>query len=299
MVVLRVLTLLLVLAPLPHLAWAAVQVVVPIAPLAEVVRAVGGEAVEVTVLVPPGASFHTYEPKPGQMAALAGAQVYLSVGDVFDEVWVPRLQSAHPQLQVIELHAGIDRLPMPAHHDDDHGHALPSGKGHHHHAEGLPDPHIWLDPRLVMRMSHTVAAALSRLDPAHAETFARNQAAYQQRLEQLDAEIRALLAPIPEARRAFLVFHPAWGYFAHAYGLRQIPIEVHGKEPSPKQLAATVRAARAAGATVIFVQPQVSTKTAQAVARELGATVATLDPLAPDLTENLRRAAQAMAKALR
>lgn len=286
-------TLLVCLMPLS--ASAALSVVVPVAPLAEIVQAVGGSHVSITILVPPGASLHTYEPKPMQMAAVAQARLYCSVGDVFDAVWVPRFRSANPQIAVLELWSGIERIPMTAHHDD---HA----EDHDHHDDahpgGMPDPHIWLDPMLVARMSEKVRDALSTLDPEHAGEFRHNQHAYQQRLIQVDASIRTLLAPIPEDRRAFLVFHPAWGYFARAYGLRQIPIEVHGKEPSPRQLAATVRTARATGAQVIFVQPQISTKAAQSVAREIGGTIATLDPLAPDLSANLERAARAIAEAL-
>ncbi|MEJ5242320.1 MAG: zinc ABC transporter substrate-binding protein [Desulfomicrobiaceae bacterium] len=287
-------TLFVCLVPLS--ASAALSVVVPIAPLAEIVQAVGGSHVSVTVLVPPGASLHTYEPKPMQMAAVAQARLYCSVGDVFDTVWVPRFRSANPQITVLELWSGIERIPMPAHHDDhegDHGHHAEA------HPEGMPDPHIWLDPMLVARMSEKIRDALTALDPDHGAEFGANHKAYQERLTQLDASIRTLLAPIPEDRRAFLVFHPAWGYFARAYGLRQIPIEVHGKEPSPRQLAATVRMARATGAQVIFVQPQISSKAAQTVAREIGGSVATLDPLAPDLSANLERAAHAIAKALR
>ncbi len=293
----RILLIFTLIPFLSSIAQAAIHVAVSIAPLADIVQTVGGEQVKVTVLVPPGASMHTYEPKPGQMKEMASAQAYFSVGDVFDAVWVPRFRSANPKLQIVELHAGIERLPMTAHtHEDDH--ARHGRKDDHHHEQGRPDPHIWLDPKLVIHMSHAVAQVLAQLAPSQVEEFFRNQAAYAQRLEGLDRDIRALLAPIPAQRRAFLVFHPAWGYFAHAYDLRQIPMEVHGKEPSPKQLAATIHAARQTGAKVIFVQPQVSTKTAHAVAREIGARIATLDPLAPDLVDNLRRAAQAMAEAL-
>lgn len=279
---------------MPVCASAAISVVVPVAPLAEVVQAVGGELVSVTVLVSPGASLHTYEPKPMQMAAVAQARLYCSVGDVFDATWVPRFRSVNPQLTVLELWSGIERLPMPNHdHEGEHDHHANT------HPEGIPDPHIWLDPMLVAQMSDHIRDALTALDPEHGAVFRENQQAYHKRLMQLDASIRALLAPIPEARRAFLVFHPAWGYFAHAYGLRQIPIEMHGKEPSPRQLASTVRMARDTGAKVIFVQPQISTKAAQTVARELGGTIAVLDPLHPELIKNLEHAAHAIAEALR
>jgi zinc transport system substrate-binding protein len=95
------------------------------------------------------------------------------------------------------------------------------------------------------------------------------------------------------------VFHPAWGYFAHAYGLTQVPVEIEGKEPKPAQLKALIQHAREEGIKVIFVQPQFSSKSAKLVAREIGGEVAFVDPLAEDWSANLREVADKFRAALR
>jgi zinc transport system substrate-binding protein len=88
-----------------------------------------------------------------------------------------------------------------------------------------------------------------------------------------------------------MVFHPAWGYFAHAYGLKQVPIEIEGKEPKPAQLKELIQHTRKNDIKAVFVQPQFSTKSAELVAREIGGQVAFADPLAEDWIANLRQAA--------
>jgi zinc transport system substrate-binding protein len=97
----------------------------------------------------------------------------------------------------------------------------------------------------------------------------------------------------------FMVFHPAWGYFAQAYGLRQVPIEVEGKAPKPAQLMALIDHARESGIRVVFVQPQFSTKSAALIAQEIGGQVAFADPLAEDWPQNLRQVAEKFRAALR
>ena len=183
------------------------------------------------------------------------------------------------------------------HHEGEaHGH---HEGGHHHHEHGTLDPHIWLDPALVKIQAANIRDGLSRVDPEGSAAYAANTARFIEELDRLDAEIRAILSPIPENRRSFLVFHPSWGYFAKAYGLRQVSIEVEGKEPSPKDMARIITQGREEGVRVIFVQPQFSEKSAQTIARQLGASVVRLDPLAADWDENLRRASRAFVDALK
>jgi zinc transport system substrate-binding protein len=177
------------------------------------------------------------------------------------------------------------------HHDnDDH-----AGHGHDH---GALDPHIWLDPALVKIQAANIRDGLSAVDPEGTDVYARNTAAFLQELDELDREIRDILAPIPADRRTFLVFHPSWGYFARAYGLTQAPIEVDGKEPSPRDMARIIAMGRETGARVVFVQPQFSQKSASVIAAQIDARVVRLDPLAEDWSANLLGAARAFAEAL-
>ncbi|HSO06429.1 MAG TPA: zinc ABC transporter substrate-binding protein, partial [Pelomicrobium sp.] len=117
-------------------------------------------------------------------------------------------------------------------------------------------------------------------------------------INRVDEAVMAALAEAPPQRRKFLVFHPSWAYFARAYGLTELAIEVEGKEPGPRQLAAVIDIARKEGIGVIFIQPQFSRRSAETVAQALSARIATLDPLAEDWPANLQLAAEALRAAL-
>lgn len=148
-------------------------------------------------------------------------------------------------------------------------------------------------------MAAAIAQAFSKADPANAKAYAANLAAFQKEIDALDGQLKALFAEVPAGQRGFLVFHPAWGYFARDYGLTQIAIEFEGKEPTPKRLAAIVTQAKTKGASVIFVQPQMSQRTAGAIATAVGARLVTADPLAEDWGANLLDVAKRFRQALK
>jgi len=137
------------------------------------------------------------------------------------------------------------------------------------------------------------------VDPPNAQEYPANAASFIQEIDALDLEIRSILSALPENQRTFLVFHPSWGYFAKAYGLNQASIEVEGKEPSPRDMARIIAMGQETGARVVFVQPQFSEKSASVIARQIGAQVVRLDPLATDWPNNLRKAAHAFVDALK
>lgn len=305
----RLLTLAFVLCA--GTALAAPSVFVTVAPQKYFVDKVSGGKAPVSIMVEPGANPHAYEPRPRQMAELAKASVYFTIGDSFDQTWLGRIVGASPGIAVVHTAEGIAKIPMDAHHHEDdegHGHA-----GEHHDdaaqagstaatdadGHGSLDPHIWLDPALVKIQVGHIRDGLSKADPAGAQEYAANADAFMQDLDRLDAEIRAILSVLPADRRTFLVFHPSWGYFAKAYGLKQAAIEIEGKEPSPKDMERVIAMGRETGAKVVFVQPQFSEKSASVIAKQIGATVVRLDPLAEDWSGNLRRAARAFVDALK
>lgn len=258
-------------------------VAVSILPQAHFVERVGGDRVRVVVLVGPGQSPHAYEPTPKQVADLAGARAYFTIGVEFERGLLPRLRSSFPQLRVVDTRAGVPLRTMTgaeAAAECDHGH----DHGHHDH-QGTPDPHIWLSPRLVKIQAQTICDALVDLDPSGVETYRRNLAAFQADLDRLHDRLEAALAGL-KGREVF-VFHPAFGYFLDEFGLKQVPVEIEGKEPTARRLAAVIERAKAAGTRVIFVQPQFSRKSAAAVAEAIGGVVVPLDPLARDFTANL------------
>ena len=312
----RTILLALALSLFAGTALAAPSVFVTIAPQKYFVDKVSGGKASVSVMVEPGANPHAYEPRPRQMAELAKASVYFTIGDAFDRTWLERIVGASPGITVVHTAEGIEKMPMAEHHHgegEEHGHAHGHQEGHaDEHAHGTDgdadheedghdglDPHIWLDPALVKIQVGHIRDGLSKADPAGARDYAANAEAFMQEIDLLDAEIRSTLGVLPEDRRAFLVFHPSWGYFARAYGLKQVPIEVEGKEPSPRDMARIIAEGREEGAKVVFVQPQFSEKSASVIAKQIGARVVRLDPLAEDWSGNLRQAARAFADALK
>ena len=273
------------------------QVAVGVAPVEQFARMIGGELVQTVVLVPAGADAHTYEPKPSQMRALSGAALYLSSGLEFEEAWEPRLRGANKKLSFVHLAQGLALLPLPEGHGDPHKAGQRDTGRHGHRAES--DPHIWVSPANVRHMAARIAEAFAKADPAHARVYAANLAVFQKQIDGLDAELRAIFVGVSVDRRSFLVFHPAWGYLARDYGLTQMAIEFEGKEPSPRRLAAMVAQAQAKDTTVIFVQPQMSQRTAGSIAQAIGARVVLADPLAADWAANLRAVAMSFRDALR
>ncbi|MFZ1983141.1 MAG: zinc ABC transporter substrate-binding protein [Desulfatitalea sp.] len=273
--------------------WAAdpIPVFVSIAPQQYIVQQIGAERVAVQVLVPPGADAHTYEPKPGQMAALTKTRLYFSIGISFEKVWLPRIAAASPGMKIVAADQGIEKMPMDHRgHDDAPGH-------HPGHDDETLDPHIWLSPPLIQTMAATIRTALAQSEPAQAARFEQNYQRFAQQLDDLDRQIRTLLADKQGTR--FIAFHPSWGYFARTYGLIQIPIELEGKEPKPAQMRHLIQEAQEMKITVIFAQPQFSTRSAQVIAEAIGGRVVLADDLAADLPDNLLRQAQAFKSAVR
>lgn len=271
----------------------AVKVFVSIAPHAHWVEQIGGDPVAVSVMLEPGDNPHTYEPTPRQMVAVSEADIYFRSGVPFEAAWMDRLKQNADSLQVVDLREGIELRDMEDHLCLDHDH-------HHHHehgAGGNKDPHTWLSPLKAKQQAETIAAALQEADPSHAEDYERNLKAFQERLQALHEDIAEQLADLEHRR--FLVYHPAWGYFADAYGLEQVPIEIEGKEPTARQLAQIIDYAKEQGIKAIFVQQQFSRKTGQAIASAIGGEVIAIDPLARNYFENLRTIAQRLAEALR
>ena len=258
-------------------------VVVSILPQKYYVEKIGGDAVSVSVMVPPGSNPEYYEPKPRQMSALARARVYFALGVPFEKVWMKKIQATSPAMVVVQTDAKISKIRMEGRHSHEKGKA-----GHALHDEA--DPHVWLAPGPVKIQATAIRDGLVRLDPARTARYEENCHRFLQELDELDAELKGLLAE--KSGSEFLVFHPAWGYFAQAYGLTQVAIEAEGKAPKPAELQAVIAQARQKGIRTIFVQPQHSTKTAETIAKALGGEVVSADPLAGDWPGNLREAAR-------
>ena len=258
----------------------ALQVAVTIVPQKWLVEQVGGERATVTALVAPGDSPATYLPSDAQVSRLMASAVYFRIGVPSENgSWLDALLRSG-RVEIVDLRDGVELLDMSEHAEHD------EADGHSHAGD---DPHTWLSPSRLKLQARTIAASLTRLDPEGAEHYRRRLAALERRLDDLDAEMHGLLAAF--AGRSFLVFHPSWGYLAADYGLRQLTLEIEGKEPSEAEITELQALARAEGIRVVFVQPQITGRAASAVASAIDGRTEVLDPLAADVAANLRQAA--------
>jgi zinc transport system substrate-binding protein len=282
--------------PFPIQAQSPLTVFVSVLPQKYFVERVGGDRVDVFVMVGPGKSPATYEPTPRQMAKLADARVYFRIGVPFEDVWMKRISAANPAMKVVDMRKDIALREMEAHtHDDEHKVEYARQADQENQYRGK-DPHVWTDPLRVKVMAGQIKETLVELDPVHRQDFQANYEGFAKDLEHLDRDIRQMLKNKKERR--FMVFHPAWGYFAQRYHLQQIPVETEGKEPGARQLAELIDFAKANDIHVIFVQKQFSRRNAETIARSIDGRVVSVDPLAVNYLENLRSVAGTFAEAL-
>ncbi|KPA11917.1 cation ABC transporter substrate-binding protein [Candidatus Magnetomorum sp. HK-1] len=277
----RVATFFLFLLFLPNIieAQKIPTVIVSILPQQYFVQCIAKDRINVEVLVQPGASPATYEPTPLQMAIISKAPVFFSIGVPFEKKWLPKIGQLYPNIKIIQTDKGIEKIPIN-NHTHDHG-------KHHKKIETEHlDPHIWLSPPLVMMQIRHILLTLQFIDPKNKQFYEQNYRTFMIDLIKLDMELRNMFDR--QKQYKFMVFHPSWGYFAQAYGLRQCPIEIEGKDIKPSQLTELIKMARTNNIRIIFAQPQFSSKSAQLIAQEIGGQIVFIDPLALDWENNLR-----------
>ncbi|MCC6905710.1 MAG: zinc ABC transporter substrate-binding protein [Anaerolineae bacterium] len=236
----------------------------------DVVQQVGGDRIDLTVIIGAGQDGHTYEATPADIAALEGADVIFVNGLDFEEGLVAALDAIHGT-PIVPVSAGVSiREGEEAGHADE----ADTSVDNETHTE---DPHVWQDPRNVTIWADNIAAALSALDPANAEAYQANAEAYQAELARLDASIEETLASIPEARRKLVTTHDTFGYFADRYGFEVIgaviPSVTTGSEPTAGELAALVETLRAEQVQAIFAENVSSAGILDVLAAETGTQV--------------------------
>ncbi|MDY7094950.1 MAG: zinc ABC transporter substrate-binding protein [Acidobacteriota bacterium] len=245
-----------------------------IEPLGYLLDRVGGERVDVQVLIPTGRSPHEYEPRPGDLKALLESDLLLRVGHpsfAFEERLLESTTERSPDLQQISLMEVAGTA-----------------------VEGLEEPHPWLAPPVLELIARELGERLAEIDPEGADGYRQRAEAFAAEARALEAELAQFLAASP--CRAFLVDHPAWGAFARRYGLVELAIEHGGKEPGPASLQHTVEAARVARIQLMLVRPGRPEATSLSVARALGAETEVLDPLSRDIPATLRKAAELISR---
>ena len=295
---------------------------VSILPQKYFVEKIAKDNFEVTVMVSPGASPATYEPKISQMKLLSKSKAYFSIGVPFEKVWLERFETANPNMLIVDTSKGIQKQKIAAHshheeeHDDheehgheenhehnehenheEHGHEKHDDHeehGHDNHKdehdekmhEGL-DPHIWLDPVLVKTQAKNILEALVKIDPKNKKFYYENYKSFLVELDELHNELTNILKPI--RNKKFMVFHPSWGYFAKRYELEQIAVEKEGKEPKPSELVELVKEAKEQNIKAVFVAPQFSKSSAQTIAKNIDGKTITINPLSYEWKNSIIR----------
>jgi zinc transport system substrate-binding protein len=289
-----------------------------IPPAAYLAERIGGDKVHVETLLQPGQDPHTFEPAPKQIQALGKARVILKTGMPFENQLLEKIRGGHLRLAVVDITEGIEKRRLgpafPAERFSPHPSPLPTnlrsvpGEGTagagskpgglaDNHSDEAYDPHVWLAPPLVKIEAANVAKALEKIEPASAGYFQANLARLDCELDDLDAKIRLKLRPY--AGRWFLVFHPAFGYFADCYGLKQEAIQNEGKQPSPKQLRELILKAKADGVRVIFLQPQFDRHSADVIAEAIGGRIVPLNDMEKDIVANLQDIAEKIERSMK
>lgn len=256
-------------------------VLVSVAPYKHFVEKIAGDTVQVGLMVPAGASSHTYEPTPKETMAASKADAWFLIGETFETKAGKAIKSHHPQIQFFNLLEGIDLVKSGPHSCCCH----PS----------CNDLHVWLSPRQAALQAKTIAAGLTQLYPANKELYQRNLEKLLTDFQELDNTIRAELTPIK--KRWILVSHPAYAYLARDYDLHQLSIEFEGKDPTPRQLTKVLELARAHQIKTIFTQIQYSNKGARLIAEILGGKTVDLNPYAEDYFQSMRTISRQIAQA--
>ncbi len=229
----------------------------------------------VEVLVPEGASPETYDPTARQLTEANQAQLLLSTGLItFEQSLVDRIADKE---RIVDLSSGITLLAGSCTHNHSHSHM--------HHTHGI-DPHIWTSPRALTTMVRTMHKRVMALYPDSTK-YDIAASRLLERIEQLDTRCHEAITA--SETEAFMIYHPAYTYYAHDYGIRQISVEQDGKEPSPRQLALLVEEVKRHNIKAILLQPQYSIDKVMSLAEECGIEVIETDPLATDILSEIER----------
>lgn len=249
-------------------------VAVSIVTQAAIVKAIAGDFVEVVTMIPPGYSPGNYEPSPKGLSKFSEASIYFSIGVAADQANIlPKARDINPEIRIVRVNEEIAKVYRER-----------------EFAPGKRDPHIWLSPKRMQLMVDIIARELTELDPEHKQIYKSNAENYKEKLADLDKEIRKALKGIKN--KTFIVYHPAFGYFADDYGLKMLAIEKDGKKATPQRIQKIIDIAKKQNIKTVFYQKEIDSRQSEALAREIGGKTIQLDPLAEDYISNLKKIAQ-------
>jgi len=257
--------------------FANINAIVSILPQETFLKAIGGDKVNITVMVKPGNSPHTYEPKPSQMKAISNADIYFAIGVEFEKAWLNRFKNQNRKIKIADISKNIEKIDI-----EEHSHGDEKHNDHDDHDE--KDPHIWTNPNNVKIIAQNIYNELIKIDTANKQYYKTNLDKFLLHIDATDKKIKSILS---QKKRKLMVFHPSWGYFAKEYNLTQIAIEVEGKSPKPRELKHLIEEAREEKVNVIFTSPEFSDAIAKQIANELKIPVVKVSSLAKNWSQNL------------
>ena len=256
-------------------------VAVTISPQAAFVREVAGDLVNVVTMMPPGANHETFSPPPQDMEKLSAAALYLAMGLPPERAGLlPKLAEMNKNMRIVDVQMEVAKTYAPR-----------------FFAPNDQDPHIWLSPKRAIVMVRMTAQELGAIDPANSATYKANAERYIARIEAADQEIQASFKTV--WNRMFIVYHPAFGYFADDYNLTMVALEEEGKEADPRRFREVIDMAKEKGIKVIFYQEDIDGRQSRTFAEELGGQAEKVSPMATDYVENLLRMARTFAMVLK
>lgn len=295
---------------------APLAVTVSIPPQKYFLEKIGGEDIIVTVMAAKGQDPHMHEPTAAQMESITNAELYFAIGVPFETRWMPKFHSLNPSMRVVDLLAVIPRIkgtpdlalrgtlpgkgPHSGHSHDGHDHDGEDhelkGHGHHHHGLDTDDPHAWLSPSDMMETIPLITAALADKRPEKKDAFKKRALALRNEIIALNIEITNLFANIEN--RTFMTFHQSWAHYAQNFTLREVSVELEGREPGPKSMVLLMDFAKANNIRVIVADSLTGKSSVEAIARNIGAMVIQANPLAEDWPGALREFSKKLAQAL-
>lgn len=245
-----------------------------------------GDKFQVKTLVSNGSSPESFDPAPSQMVDLGKSRAYFMIGlFAFEKVRASNLNQSNPEMLLVDCSKNLV--------EQEHDH-----QGHSHHHEGHEhegaDPHVWNSPETALGIAKAILQGVITIDPANKNIYQTNYEALKKEIYQTDSIVRCKLANAKI--RTFIIYHPALSYFAKEYGLEQYTVEFHGKAPSPSQMVELVNLSKQKGIKTVFVQPEFDRKNAEVLAREIGANVVEINPLAYDWKNEMVKIAEALEK---
>ncbi len=255
---------------------------VSIPPMQYLMQRIAGDKIEVRSLLDSSDNAELYEPTPSQLRSIVSATLYFPLNMPFEKKWLPVVKENNPSLIVADCCDDLTRVFV---------------KNKHSRHQIEKDPHIWIDPVINRDIARRMRDALISLFPKRENVLVKNHAQLDKELELLHEEILSSTKKLQN--RTFIVSHPAWSYFSERYGFNQVPLEYEGKEIGVRSTVKLVELAKEKKINTIFVQRQIKSNPAVALAKEINAEIIELDPLAHDHINNLRLTAKLISDSMR